>query len=341
VASRRSKLPPSSQATSITSITATPASVRGHAAQTPGDPTSTTTPGQTPSALGSAGDPSLSASSPRVVVNVSLGISTAEPSRARQARVKTGALAGAKRADDSGRSRMLGSAGTPRVTPMRRASRQAAAAHGEGPTMTMIDPGSPPVPVQLFSPRPLPSQPADGVSVTSAALSGPKASGAHRSAAVQQSLDSASATLQSLLASETDLSPDDQEALAIALATAPATLEPTSATQHISAATLAAKLAVPPGTMRGLSGEPVTSTTGQPAVTAQVTAATLRARDRCLLLYRRLTAALATRLAEHELRTGRPLRWRGIHYSRSLQAEVALEEARELAKLRARARRAI
>lgn len=108
-----------------------------------------------------------------------------------------------------------------------------------------------------------------------------------------------------------------------------------------SLAALTATLSRPPGAPAAGTLAQGGMFSASPAVTAAITAATVSARDRCLELYRRLTGELVPLLAAFELRTGRPLRWRGIHYARCIRAEVALELAREDAAIRRRARRAL
>ncbi len=135
----------------------------------------------------------------------------------------------------------------------------------------------------------------------------------------------------------------DAEALAIDEATAAAggDMRAGELSDSESLAALTATLARPPGASEAGTLAQGGLHSASPAVTASVTAATVSARDRCLELYRRLTGELVPRLAAFELRTGRPLRWRGIHYARCIRAEVALELAREDAAIRRRARRAL
>jgi hypothetical protein len=126
---------------------------------------------------------------------------------------------------------------------------------------------------------------------------------------------------------------DEQHAIRTALRSRDQELQASAAS-----ADAVTRLTVPPGVdpATGSLFSYVSVTTKNP-----VTSATLRARDRCLDAYRRLTALVSTRLIDYELTTGRPFLWRGIEYFRSIRAEVALEGLREDWKLRKRALRSM
>jgi len=240
--------------------------------------------------------------------------------------------------------------GAPQATPVRRPGGKAALAPAPrrwatGRSVTLIDGGPLPEPVSLRSPGdPTAATPASAASaasgLTAADLSAPppprpaRAVGAAGAAAAKPERRGPSDDVDGV-AHAARMDPNERRAAAEAAVAAARS----RAAEGQSAEALTAQLAAPPGTIAGTGA--VGMPAGQPAVTEAVTAATLRARDRCLDLYRRLTGALVARLAAHELETGRALRWRGVPYAESMRAEVALEEARELARLRARARRAL